>query len=486
MVDWTDPTVIQTAIDVFSKSLLVFLGLYFWEVVMTFDFEKSFFYSSTRHTWRWHYLCYFVCRYSLLISLITTNITFHTYLPFDCQGIYTVNQLFGNITIGSASLNLAFRALAIWRNDRVLIMMMMVLAVGHWFVLLYCSTTLKVVKNTSGSPQPCVVVGVNRPWLVVLYVYTMVFDTFIMVTCLWGLWRSKPRSGGRAGELYKLLWTDGLLYFICASLANALPVALLGLDLNPAMDVVSTVAAACITTIVSCRAVQRLNMWGTSNPATKDSAIKMETPNRNARVDIRKSSEARDIEHSRKPWSNRQYLLTEQEDHLSSAMFAKTVYVDNERYETGNGTQYEGQQKTRSDGGVFSLQAEPDDRSTTGSPTTPAPWKRAPSIRSGSTQTSGIDRDKNSASYKPTTEKVPGPLEQPTFLTKSARYQTSESIEGDDIESGYALRNLPGPPLSTITRVRRGSRVIEVGPTESGIGFGSGDSESDPERQQRR
>jgi hypothetical protein len=56
-----------------------------------------------------------------------------------------------------------------------------------------------------------------------LYLSAMVFDTFIMVTCLWGLWRSKPRSGGRAGELYKLLWTDGLLYFICASLANALP-----------------------------------------------------------------------------------------------------------------------------------------------------------------------------------------------------------------------------------------------------------------------
>ena len=51
----------------------------------------------------------------------------------------------------------------------------------------------------------------------------MLFDTFIMVACLLGLWRSKPRSGGRTEELYKLLWTDGLSYFICASVANAIP-----------------------------------------------------------------------------------------------------------------------------------------------------------------------------------------------------------------------------------------------------------------------
>jgi hypothetical protein len=51
----------------------------------------------------------------------------------------------------------------------------------------------------------------------------MAFDTFIMIACLFGLWRSKPRGGGRADDLYRLLWTDGLSYFIIASAANALP-----------------------------------------------------------------------------------------------------------------------------------------------------------------------------------------------------------------------------------------------------------------------
>jgi hypothetical protein len=51
----------------------------------------------------------------------------------------------------------------------------------------------------------------------------MAFDTFIMIACLLGLWRSKPRSGGRTDDLYKLLWSDGLSYFVCASAANTVP-----------------------------------------------------------------------------------------------------------------------------------------------------------------------------------------------------------------------------------------------------------------------
>ena len=166
-------------------------------------------------------------------------------------------------------------------------------------------------------------------------------------------------------------------------------------------------------------------------------------------------------------------------------MFAKTVYMDNERQDPGHGTQYEGQQKTRSDGGVFSLQA--DDRSMTSSPTTPAAWKQTPSIRSASTQATVNDKDKNLAPYKPTTARVSESPEQASFPNRPASLsQTSESIEEHETESEYAPRHVPGPPLVTVSRPRGGSRVIEVGPTESGVGFGSGDSESDRERQQGR
>jgi len=345
----------------------------------------------------------------------------------------------------------------------VLTVMMLTLAVGHWAILFYCMTTLKAAKNELSPEPPCVVVGVNRPWLVALYTYTMIFDTIIMVACLWGLWTSKPRSGERASELYNLLWTDGLLYFICASVANAFPVTFMGLALNPVMDIVSTVPSACVATIVSCRAVRRLNSWGTSNPSSQDAAYRMSMPNRSSRGETRRPPRA-----ETNGTAKRRHLQTEGDIHLSSAMFAKTVYVDNE---IANGTQYDGQQKV---GGLFSLQA--DDRSVTSSQTTPTAWKKTPSTRSGITRATSNDKDTTSMPYKPTTARVSEGPEQPPFPTNPASlHNAGESIEEDETESEYKAGHLPGPP--------RESRVIEVGPTESGVGFASGDSESDRERQ---
>lgn len=42
-------------------------------------------------------------------TISNRNITLNTSLPVNCQGMYTVNQLLGNVSIGTASLNLAFR-----------------------------------------------------------------------------------------------------------------------------------------------------------------------------------------------------------------------------------------------------------------------------------------------------------------------------------------------------------------------------------------
>lgn len=157
-------------------------------------------------------------------------------------------------------------------------------------------------------------------------------------------------------------------------------------------------------------------------------------------------------------------------------MFAKTVYMDND---PRNGPQYEEQQKTHSVEGVFSLQA--DDQSMASSPTMPAAWKQTPSIRSGSTQATGNDKDK--VPYRPSTARLSELSEQGTFPVKPASsYRTSESIEGDERETGYPPRNPPGPPSSTVPLTGAG----EVSPAEGGKGFGSGDLESNRERQQQR
>ena len=223
----------------------------------------------------------------------------------------------------------------------------------------------------------------------------------------------------------------------------------------------------------------------------------MSPPNRSGRGDTRKptSLEENGIDHGRNPWGKRQYFPTEGEVHLSSlvssglseplthyvpysAMFAKTVYMDNEGCDPRNGPQYEGQQKTHSDGGVFSLQA--DNLSLASSPTMPAAWKQTPSIKSGSTQATGNDKDK--VPYRPTTARLSELSELGTFPTKPASlYQTSESIEEDERESEYTPRSHPGPSSSAVPLPGAG----EVSPVVGSAGFGSGDLGSDKQQQQQ-
>ena len=192
-----------------------------------------------------------------------------------------------------------------------------------------------------------------------------------MIACLWGLWGSKPRSGGRAHELYKILWKDGLVYFVCASVANAFPGELsfkhssiyslvgfshfYGPPFEPYVHDNSTVDTPNLSLhfsrdghrfddrlrvrydngVVSCCAAAQymghkqpsvseiVILWCLSirNPfRTQNSAYKMSTPNRSARDDTRKptSLKASDIEHGRKSWSKRKHFPTEGDVHLSS------------------------------------------------------------------------------------------------------------------------------------------------------------------------
>ena len=133
-------------------------------------------------------------------------------------------------------------------------------------------------------------------------------------------------------------------------------------------------------------------------------------------------------------------------------MFAKTACADNEGRDPRNGEEYDGQQKSRSDGGPYSLQF-----STASSPTMPEPWMQTPSVRSGSTSN---DKETGPLPYQTTTMRVPESLGRPTFPTKSSSfYQTSKSIEEDERE-GQDPRGLS---QSTISSSRAGRRVFEIG-----------------------
>lgn len=123
------------------------------------------------------------------------------------------------------------------------------------------STSLSAHWDT--TLEVCVLVGVDRPWILALYTYStpdqsptndrgltsrvaMILDFFILCACIAGLARTRPSSehkslgswvaglarfSGQDG-LWNLLYSDGVMYFLIAFVANLVPVIFLALSLN--------------------------------------------------------------------------------------------------------------------------------------------------------------------------------------------------------------------------------------------------------------
>ena len=66
-------------------------------------------------------------------------------------------------------------------------------------------------------------------------------------------------------SLWKLLFRDGIIYFVIAFSANLIVVVFLLLNLNPIMDVLFFLPAACITASAATRSFVRLNTHLTPN-----------------------------------------------------------------------------------------------------------------------------------------------------------------------------------------------------------------------------
>ncbi|KIO32231.1 hypothetical protein M407DRAFT_18801 [Tulasnella calospora MUT 4182] len=252
MVNWMDPARIQADAAVFSKLMLVCLGLYAWEVIVTFPYDMTIF--TGKRKFKYPMVFYFSCRYALFFSLLGINIALNSTTRLNCQALYVFNQLMGNIAIATASTLLMLRTIAIWSRNLMIVVPLCILALGQWGILLHGVITVHAVY--SDVARSCVVTDTLPVFLDLIYVYTMGYDLLVLLISSIGLVRTSGRS-----DLWTLLFQDGIVYFVVAFTANCVATVFLLLDLNPAMNIMATVPAAVASSIVACRGFVRLSTW---------------------------------------------------------------------------------------------------------------------------------------------------------------------------------------------------------------------------------
>ncbi|KAK7470872.1 hypothetical protein VKT23_002288 [Stygiomarasmius scandens] len=111
------------------------------------------------------------------------------------------------------------------------------------------------------SQKTCVVVSTSPSLLNVTFFFTMGFDFVILVYTFVALTKKHTIRT----DLWKLLFRDGLIYFLVTFSANCIPAVLNVLNLNTPMNVIATIPAAVVSSIASCRAVMRLLDFNTND-----------------------------------------------------------------------------------------------------------------------------------------------------------------------------------------------------------------------------
>ena len=96
----------------------------------------------------------------------------------------------------------------------------------------------------------------------------MFVDLVVLVLSTIGLLLTPGRS-----TLWKLLFKDGVVFFLMAFCSNAAATVMLLFNLNPAINLIFCVPAACITASAASRAFIRLSTWAPPDVYVHQSAL---------------------------------------------------------------------------------------------------------------------------------------------------------------------------------------------------------------------
>ncbi|KAF7301442.1 hypothetical protein MIND_00709500 [Mycena indigotica] len=283
MVAWLSSAEIAKDTYAFEKLIFTCFGCYIWEIGTTLSFEISL--LTGRRRFRWplgasnqclqflaNYRCppafFFLSRYCMLFSFIGLIISLSVRHPINCGALFTFNSWTGNMAILGCSTSLMLRTFALWERKRSVVVPIGLLSLVHWGLLYRTMFVIHAVWDGSA----CIVASTNPTLLKCTFFYTMGFDFgeavplyeydaliavgIAVITCTTAV--SLMSRHSERTDLWRLLFTDGLVYFVLTFSMNSIPAVLNLINLNATMNVIGTIPAATVSTIAACRAVMRL------------------------------------------------------------------------------------------------------------------------------------------------------------------------------------------------------------------------------------
>ncbi|VDB95647.1 unnamed protein product [Peniophora sp. CBMAI 1063] len=231
MVNFQSPSVIAADGIALESTQNVFCGLYLWEWITSLEYEIA--YYRRKRPWRWTMSLYILCRVSILAAVINLFVggAAATNGAISCTAWVKCMFLFSYLGVCMASLLIALRACAIWDRHWALVVFTAVSFLAQ-LALQIRSLVLATGARDSHSGMCTLADGATSGLPILAAVLAV--DLTLLSLILIGLIR---RQESRAFGLGRMLWKQGIVWIVVASLAEVPTVVFLSLDLNMPLDV---------------------------------------------------------------------------------------------------------------------------------------------------------------------------------------------------------------------------------------------------------
>ncbi|KAI9453602.1 hypothetical protein F5148DRAFT_1289011 [Russula earlei] len=285
MVNFREPAVALQDFAVLKNFWHAINGLYIWEFFTTLDYEWNI--LRGRRPYRWTIWIYSLTRVTTLVAVILNFVDLDATTRIDCQvgsacrvQVITIlirmchdlevwitfELIFSYLGVAAASLLIVLRvyvaylpvpnpalieasSIAIWNRNKIVV----AIATGVWAVNVaviiqgkshptddhQCLLTLDLLPGIvrlrsiwSESLRTCLVLNseINKANITV----TLITDVVLLLTVLAGLIGLR-RLGGGAFGIGRILWNQGVIWLLLATIAEVPPTIFIYLDLNGAV-----------------------------------------------------------------------------------------------------------------------------------------------------------------------------------------------------------------------------------------------------------
>ncbi|KAI0002214.1 hypothetical protein BJV74DRAFT_41381 [Russula compacta] len=234
-------------------------GVYLWEFFTTLDYEWEV--IRGRRPYRWTIWVYSFTRWTGLVAVILNLVGMDVTTQIDCQAWISSALSTSYLSISAASFLIVLRVIAIWNRHKLVMAIAISLWCANIVLLIQGSTRLR----SEWSPMLLTCVPVNTESNVTSLVAMVVTDIALLLTMLIGLLRVR-RHGGGMFALTRLLWRQGLIWLLIATVAEVPPVVCIGLNLNDQLNVTFQTPALLTMIVAATRMHRSLSNFATGSP----------------------------------------------------------------------------------------------------------------------------------------------------------------------------------------------------------------------------